>query len=109
MDESFPIDESSMAKIQSKHETKDHLKSLMDKFEKIENWTSENIKEALQKHASEIDQKLGSLMFPLRVCATGVGQGTDLMPTLQSIGKDDTVKRINKRLGKIFPTNSSNE
>ena len=109
MDESFPIDESSMAKIQSKHETKDHLKSLMDKFEKIENWTSENIKEALQKHASEIDQKLGSLMFPLRVCATGVGQGTDLMPTLESIGKDDTVKRINKRLGKIFPTNSSNE
>ena len=109
MDESFPIDESSMAKIQSKHETKDHLKSLMDKFEKIENWTSENIKEALQKHASEIDQKLGSLMFPLRVCATGVGQGTDLMPPLESIGKDDTVKRINKRLGKIFPTNSSNE
>ena len=109
MDDSFPIDESSMAKIQSKHETKDHLKSLMDKFEKIENWTSENIKEALQKHASEIDQKLGSLMFPLRVCATGVGQGTDLMPTLESIGKDDTVKRINKRLGKIFPTNSSNE
>ena len=48
-------------------------------------------------------------MFPLRVCATGVGQGTDLMPTLESIGKNDTVKRINKRLSKIFPTNSSNE
>ena len=109
MDESFPIDERSMEKIQSKHETKDHLKSLIEKFEKIENWTSENIKETLQKHASEIDQKLGALMFPLRVCATGVGQGTDLMPTLESIGKNDTVKRINKRLNKIFPNNSSNE
>ena len=82
---------------------------IWSKFEKIENWTSENIKETLQKHALEIDQKLGSLMFPLRVCATGVGQGTDLMPTLESIGKTDTVKRINKRLSKIFPTNSSNE
>ena len=109
MDESFPIDQRSMEKIQSKHETKDHLKSLIEKFEKIENWTSENIKETLQKHASEIDQKLGALMFPLRVCATGVGQGTDLMPTLESIGKNDTVKRINKRLNKIFPNNSSNE
>ena len=36
MDESFPIDQRSMEKIQSKHETKDHLKSLIEKFEKGE-------------------------------------------------------------------------
>ena len=53
MDESFPIDQSSMEKIQSKHETKDHLKSLIEKFEKIETWTSENNKETLQKHAQK--------------------------------------------------------
>ena len=41
-------------------------------------------------------------MLPLRVCATGVGQGTDLIPTLEGIGKEATIQRIKNRLNIIF-------
>ena len=82
---------------------------MTEKFEKIENWTSEDIKITLQNYASSIDQKMGVLMLPLRVCTTGVGQGTDLMPTLESLGKTETIKRIHNRLDQIFSNNSSHE
>ena len=106
---SFPIDENAKAKIKSKPEIKKILEELTKKFEQIENWTSEDIKITLQNYASSIDQKVGVLMLPLRVCTTGVGQGTDLMPTLESLGKIETIKRINNRLDQIFSNNSSHE
>ena len=62
----------------------------------------DNIKNNLTQHASEIDQKLGKIMLPLRVCTTGVGQGTDLIPTLEGIGKEATIQRIKNRLNIIF-------
>lgn len=106
---SFPIDENAKSKIKSKPEIKKILEELTKKFEKIENWTSEDIKITLQNYASSIDQKMGVLMLPLRVCTTGVGQGTDLMPTLESLGKTETIKRIHDRLDQIFSNNSSHE
>ena len=102
INESYPIDENSMIKIRSNPEIEDYIIALIDKFEKINDWTVDSIKETLHQYAKEIDQKLGSLMLPLRVCSTGVGQGTDLMPTLESIGKTATIQRIKNRLNIIF-------
>ena len=102
IDESFPIDENSMKKVQSIPEIKNHLQSLTDRFTTINEWTVDNIKNNLTQHAAEIDQKLGKIMLPLRVCTTGVGQGTDLIPTLEGIGKEATIQRIKNRLNIIF-------
>ena len=102
IDGSFPIDENSMKKVQSIPETKNHLQSLTDRFTTINEWTVDNIKNNLTQHAAEIDQKLGKIMLPLRVCTTGVGQGTDLIPTLEGIGKEATIQRIKNRLNIIF-------
>ena len=102
IDESFPIDENSMKKVQSIPKIKNHLQSLADRFTTINEWTVDNIKKNLTQHAAEIDQKLGKIMLPLRVCTTGVGQGTDLIPTLEGIGKEATIQRIKNRLNIIF-------
>ena len=63
---------------------------------------SKNIKNAVKDYADSKQIKIGALMFPLRVCSTGVGQGTDLMPTLETIGRVATITRIKKRLDKIY-------
>ena len=102
IDESFPIDENSMKKVQSIPKINNHLQSLTDRFTTINEWTVDNIKNNLTQHAAEIDQKLGKIMLPLRVCTTGVGQGTDLIPTLEGIGKEATIQRIKNRLNIIF-------
>ena len=102
IDGSFPIDENSMKKVQSIPKIKNHLQSLTDRFTTINEWTVDNIKNNLTQHAAEIDQKLGKIMLPLRVCTTGVGQGTDLIPTLEGIGKEATIQRIKNRLNIIF-------
>ena len=102
IDGSFPIDENSMKKVQSIPQIKNHLQSLTDRFTTINEWTVDNIKNNLTQHAAEIDQKLGKIMLPLRVCTTGVGQGTDLIPTLEGIGKEATIQRIKNRLNIIF-------
>ena len=102
INESYPIDEKSMIKIRSNPQIENYMRALIDKFENLNEWTMHSIKETLHQYAKEIDQKLGSLMLPLRVCSTGVGQGTDLMPTLESIGKTATIQRIKNRLHIIF-------
>ena len=77
------------------------IKELNQSFESLDPWTAENIKITIKNYADDKKIKIGSLMLPLRVCSTGVGQGTDLMPTLEAIGRNATTTRIRSRINQI--------
>ncbi|MCS6821617.1 MAG: glutamate--tRNA ligase [Microscillaceae bacterium] len=65
-------------------------------------WNAENIKHTLQQITENQGIKLGKVMQPIRIALTGVAQGADLMLIAQIIGKDETLKRIEKILAKML-------
>jgi glutamyl-tRNA synthetase len=91
------------AKLASKPQTADLLRSLTARLAQSAEWEAKDIKLAITETADEQEVKPGALMFPLRVTATGTSQGTDLIPTLEIIGKQATIARIEHRISIIFP------
>jgi glutamyl-tRNA synthetase len=57
----------------------------------------DKLKEVINAH----DVGFGKLMMPLRVATTGTGHGPDLFPSLELIGKDATVRRIESAIEKL--------
>lgn len=102
LNDNYPTDPDASLRISTDPKTGKRIKELSSALESLDPWTAENIKNAVKDFAETKQIKMGALMFPLRVCSTGVGQGTDLMPTLETIGSVATVARIKKRLDKIY-------
>ncbi|MDE0571474.1 MAG: hypothetical protein OSB44_12380, partial [Verrucomicrobiales bacterium] len=102
LNDNYPTDHDASLKISTDPEIGERIKELSTILESLDPWVAENIKNAVKDFASTKQIKIGALMFPLRVCATGVGQGTDLIPTLETIGRVATVARIKERLDKIY-------
>lgn len=102
MDDAHPLDEESAAKIAAKPEAKELLTALSTTFAGLADWNADAIKTAVADTAKANEVKMGALMFPLRVTTTGTAQGTDLMPTLEIIGRDATISRIAQRCEIIY-------
>jgi len=102
LDAQHPLDPKAAAKIAAKPESADHLNALCTAFAELNPWTADTIKATVASTAKSLDVKMGALMFPLRVTATGTAQGADLMPALEIIGRDDTITRIRERLASLF-------
>ena len=95
------VDPDAGAKVTKNPDNANILTALADNFEKTE-WTEEVIKETIGATAAQFDLKPGKVMFPLRVLATGVGHGTDLIPTLILIGREETTRRLRSRIQTLF-------
>ena len=103
LDDTFPLGEETASKLLAKQEKAQPLLLLTDLLEEVSTWTEDQIKLAIQDAAQRLEVKPGTLMLPLRVAATGTAQGTDLIPTLEIIGKEATVKRMRRRTTTLFP------
>lgn len=57
----------------------------------------DKIKEVINAH----DVGFGPLMMPLRVAVSGMGYGPDLTPTIELLGKETTIRRINTAIEKL--------
>ena len=88
----------------AKHHEPSTLLALSTRLAKADSWQETEIKLAINDTAQQHQVKPGALMLPLRVTATGTAQGTDLMPTLEIIGKEATIERMRRRIAKLFPT-----
>ncbi|MFP6872540.1 MAG: glutamate--tRNA ligase family protein [Verrucomicrobiales bacterium] len=102
LNDGHPLEPEAAAKLASKPQTADLLRSLTARLAQSAEWKAEDIKLAITETADEQEVKAGALMLPLRVTATGTSQGTDLMPTLEIIGKQATIARIEHRIAMIF-------
>ena len=84
-----------------KPETPDQLVKLRDVFLLLNNPSKEDYENALTKTSEELSIGKGRLIHPLRLALSGQSTGPGMFDLLFILGKDETVKRINKALDKI--------
>ncbi len=74
------------------------LELVQSKLSGIDNWQSSEIQKAVDETAEELQIGMGKVGMPLRVAATGGGMSPAIDITLEWIGKDRALARINKAL-----------
>lgn len=78
------------------------LKAILPVLEGVEDWTLENIHEALFALIEKLEVKNGLILWPLRVAVSGLpftpGGGVDLAAIL---GKEETIARVKKGIEKL--------
>ncbi|MGC0839286.1 glutamate--tRNA ligase [Pantoea agglomerans] len=77
------------------------LEVVRDKLAAIEEWTAENVHQAIQSTADELEVGMGKVGMPLRVAVTGAGQSPGLDVTVEAIGRSRSVARIEQALAFI--------
>ena len=70
------------------------LKVFKEEIEAIEDWTVENIKEAINHTKEKANVKGKMLFMPIRIQVTGVMHGPELPNTIHLLGKDVVLKRL---------------
>ena len=77
------------------------LEVVRDKLAAISDWTAENVHQAIQSTADELEVGMGKVGMPLRVAVTGAGQSPGLDVTVEAIGRSRSVARIEQALAFI--------
>jgi len=78
-----------------KEDTPDILLSLKDKLGTVTNWIKSDIQKGFEEFVEESGKGFGVVMPPLRLIMTGVGFGPDIFETMENIGKDECLIRLN--------------
>jgi len=68
------------------------------KLTALTDWTVENIHQAIEATAAELEVGMGKVGMPLRVAVTGAGQSPALDVTMYLIGKERSAQRISKAI-----------
>ncbi len=74
------------------------LELVKEKLAGIADWSAETLHQIVSDTARELDVGMGKVGMPLRVAITGAGMSPDLGVTLEWIGKDAVLRRIDKAL-----------
>ena len=77
------------------------LSEVRSALAQVGGWQPEQLHEAVLKTADRLEVKLGRLAQPLRVALTGSGASPSIEKTLQLVGRDRSLSRIDKALGFI--------
>ena len=93
----FPMDEKAVEKRLKKEGAKQALADVIALFEKVDDWKAPALEE-LVKGLSQ-GNGMGPWVHPIRVAVSGRGEGIGLFEMLQLLGKEVTLKRLNKALG----------
>ena len=93
--------EEKAAKKNLKPEAAAALRTLRQRFESLGDWLAEPIHEVVVETAQEIDLKLGKVAQPLRVAVCGRGFSPPIDVTLELIGRERTLARIDRALDYI--------
>ncbi len=84
-----------------KEDSPELLKKLRDNFAELTNPAKEDYENALHKTAEQMDVGNGKLIHPLRVSVSGMGEGPGVYDIVVIIGKDETLKRIDRAIEKL--------
>lgn len=74
------------------------LEVVKAKLEAQQDWSADSLHGLVSATAEELELGMGKVGMPLRVAVTGSGMSPDLGVTLEWIGKERTIARINKAL-----------
>jgi glutamyl-tRNA synthetase len=59
------------------------------------------LKDKIKEVIKAYDVGFGPLMMPLRLAVSGMGHGPDLTPTVELLGKETTIRRIEKAIKEL--------
>jgi glutamyl-tRNA synthetase len=88
------IDADAAEKVRGKEGADKALEAMSATFSAVDDWTDETIKAAILEAADDLGVKMGALMLPCRVAASGSLTGVDLIPLLRLAGKEKVVARL---------------
>ena len=84
-----------------KPETPDYLKKITELLKTIEPFSSEKIEEKVKNFITENELNMGQVMNCLRLTIVGKGMGPHLFDILEIIGREESIKRIEKGINTI--------
>jgi len=79
----------------------EHLITLRNNFAKLPNPSKEDYEKALTDTAEQLNTGKGKLIHPLRLAVSGTGTGPGMYDLLFILGKDESVKRIDRAIENI--------
>ncbi len=89
------------AKKQFKPDAAKVLQSLKDAYENLENWQAQAIHSVVESTVEKLDVGFGKVGQPLRLAVTGHGKSPSIDITLQLLGKEQTLKRLDNAIAFI--------
>lgn len=84
-----------------KEDTSEMLLAITGFFKGLDQWDAESIKEAFSAFMNARGWNFGMVMVPIRVALVGSSQGIDLFVIFELIGKEETVRRIERAVAQI--------
>jgi glutamyl-tRNA synthetase len=77
------------------------MQQVITELNKIEDFTSVNIETLLKEWMTTNEIGMGKVMQPLRLSLVGALKGPHLFDIVEVIGKDETIKRIQKAIATL--------
>lgn len=74
------------------------LKKIRERFADVEPWDGVALKDIVEQVAGEFDMKMGKVAQPLRVAVTGSAASPSIDTTLELVGKQRTLERLDAAL-----------
>jgi glutamyl-tRNA synthetase len=90
-----------LAKKQFKQTTLPILESLKQQYENLADWTAAPIHHVVENTVETLEVGFGKVGQPLRLAVTGHGKSPSIDVTLELLGKEKTIERINKAISLI--------
>jgi glutamyl-tRNA synthetase len=75
------------------------LTKLRSQLADTQSFDSTTLHDLVQGFVEHMDVRFGAIAPALRLCVTGKAQGTDLFGTLELLGKDSTLVRLDRAIG----------
>ena len=91
------IDAAAFDKAFSAEWARPSLRSIREQLATVE-WSVEAIKSLVEAVGASLDVKLGKFQAPLRVATTGRSVGPPLFESLEVLGREETLRRIDAAL-----------
>jgi len=101
--EDFDEYDAKAAKKQFKPAAKEILQELKQSYSMIEDWTADNIHKVVEDTVAKCEVGFGKVGQPLRLAVTGHGKSSSIDVTLEMLGKEKTLARLDKAIGFIEP------
>ena len=96
--EDYPYEAEVVTKLNAKPENKALLQAAADTFASMTQWDETSLHDAMEKTAAAQSVKVGALMPLLRFALTGQNRGPGVTTILDLVGKDSSLRRIERTL-----------
>ncbi|QLH53701.1 MAG: Glutamate--tRNA ligase [Candidatus Kapaibacterium sp.] len=83
--------------------TKEHLENILNLLRTIEDFTHQTVHDEVLKYLNERNLKLKEVIHPLRLAITGLSYGAGMFETMEVLGKDEVIQRLEYFLQNILP------